>query len=234
MATVLDHQPVAPSGLTHRSPARRLLLPGATIGAAVVTVLALSAAGDTPDPHDPPASMSAYFVAHRGDIIAAAPLAYVGVLLLLAATFGWARRLHRYGDPTSGVVVAATGTAVAGYLVALQVVFTSLAYQVAASDPAGHTTKALFVPTILAVPAFAAATAALLGAAAVGAVRTGLFPRWWAVLSGVGAAVASVGVVGFAESGYLYPDVQQQWAAQVLTLWLLVTGVTAGVRELRR
>jgi hypothetical protein len=61
-----------------------------------------------------------------------------------------------------------------------------------------------------------------------------LLPRWWAALSAAGALVASVGMVGFAESGYLYPDVQQQWSAQVLVLWLLVTVGTATVAEVRR
>jgi hypothetical protein len=74
------------------------------------------------------------------------------------------------------------------------------------------------VPTILAVPAFAAATSPLLGSAAFGAWRSGIVPGWWVALSALGAAVAGVSLFGYADKGYFYPDVQQQWSVQILSL----------------
>jgi hypothetical protein len=129
------------------------------------------------------------------------------------------------------VVLAACGVAASFYLVFLQVVYTSLAYQVAAVPPMRR--KRSFVPTIMATPAFALVTSALLGSAAYGAYRTGVLPRWLRAATAVGALVAAVGVFGYAETGYLYPDVQQQWVGNALLLWADIAGVTLLVRALR-
>lgn len=115
----------------------------------------------------------------------------------------------------------AGGAGLVTYLVGLEVVFTSLAYQVAGSSAEG--TKTLFTLTILASPVFGLATAALLGGAAVGGVRSGLLPHWWAGVSGLGALTASTAVVALGDGGLLYPDGQQQTVFAVLGLWTLAT-----------
>jgi hypothetical protein len=206
-------------------------LPALGLVGGLLSSLGLSGIGDAPDPHDSAPSMAAHFLLHRDDILMAAPLGYLGAAALTAFAVGVGRRVHRGGARTTGVVLAAAGVAASCYLAFLHVVYTSLAYQVAGSSP--EATKALFVPTIMATPAFALATSALLGSAAYGAYRTGALPRWLSATSAVGAVVAAVGVFGYAETGYLYPDVQQQWVGNALLLWAYLTGGTLVVRALR-
>lgn len=66
------------------------------------------------------------------------------------------------------------------------------------------------------------------------ASRTGPWvPSWYRFLTGVGGLVAGLAVLGHAESGFFYADVQQQWVLNVLVLWVLVTGVTGWLRTAR-
>jgi glucan phosphoethanolaminetransferase (alkaline phosphatase superfamily) len=207
---------------------RRHLLPATGIVAVPLTMTGLSGVGDAPDPHDPPASMAAHFLDARESVLAAAPFGYVGAALLLAFVLGLAARLRRGGEDRSATVVSTAGLLAAGYLATLQIVYTSLSYQVAAASP--EATKALFVPTILAVPALGLVVAALLAAAARGGARTGLLPRWWSAVSAAAAAVAAVAVVSYADSDYFYPDVQQQWVGNILLLWTVGTAVVLATR----
>jgi hypothetical protein len=149
--------------------------------------------------------MSAHLLAYRDDILMAAPFGYLGAAAVTAFSVGLGRRIARRGERTAGAVVAAAGTAVGLYFLALHLVYTSLAYQVAGSS--AEATKALFVPTIMATPA--------------------------RVASAVDAMIAIVRVFGYAETGYLYADVQQQWVGNVLLLWTLVTAATLLVTGLR-
>jgi hypothetical protein len=197
-----------------------------------MTSVGLSGIMDAPDPHDPAPSMAAHFLEYRDEILMTAPVGYLAAATVTAFALGLGRRIYRRGERTAGIVVGASGAAAGLYFVLLHLVYTTLAYQVAASS--ADATKALFVPTIMATPALALATTALLGAAVYGAHRTDMLPRWWRVATAMGAAVALVGVFGFAESGYLYPDVQQQWVGNVLLVWLFVTAVTLLVTGLRQ
>jgi hypothetical protein len=213
--TVPDVRTVAPG---HR-PVRLLAATG--IVGTLLLQGAMSAVGDTPDPHDGAASMAAYFSAHRADVLRAAPFGYLGAVLLLSFALALAERLTDAGQRGAATAVRAGGVGLVGYLVGLEVVVTSLAYQVAGSSAEG--TKALFTLTILASPLFGLAAAALLGGAAVGGVRSGLLPRWWGVVSGLGALTAATAVAAFGDGGLLYPDGQQQTVFAVLGVWTLVT-----------
>jgi hypothetical protein len=51
-----------------------------------------------------------------------------------------------------------------------------------------------------------------------------LMPRWWAAVSVGGAVLASCAAVSFGESGFFYPDVQQQSAGYVVLGWFVITG----------
>jgi hypothetical protein len=218
---------------THRPAHRRRAVVGAVgLAGGLLSSAGLAGIMDAPDPHDPAAGMAAHFLDYRDEILAAAPVGYLGAAALAAFAVGLGRRVYRRGERTAGVVLAGSGGAVGLYFVFLHVVYTTLAYQVAASSP--DATKALFVSTIMATPAFALAVTGLLASAAYGGYRTGVLPRWLSAAAALGAAVAAVGVFGHAETGYLYPDVQQQWVGNALLLWVDVAAVTLIVKGLRR
>jgi len=219
-------------GTAARSRLASAAVPALGIAGFLLTGMGLSGVGDAPDPHDPASSMAAHFLAFRDDILAAAAPGYLGAAAVTAFAVAIGRRFARHGERTAGAIVAGAGAAVGLYFVACQVIYTTLAYQVAASS--AEATKALFVPTIMAVPALALAASTMLAAVAYGSYRARILPRWLSGVSAVGAAVAAVGVFGYAETGYLYPDVQQQWVGQTVMLWVLVTAVTLLVTGQRR
>lgn len=71
-------------------------------------------------------------------------------------------------------------------------------------------------------------------ATAAGAAATGVLPRVVRLLLVAGAAGTLPGIVGHGESGYLYPDVQQQWVGDIVLVGVLVTAVTVVIGDLRR
>ena len=192
-----------------------------------MTLAAVAAAGDTPDPHDSAASMGAYFARHRTDFLNAAPAGYVGAAAIAGFVLVLAAELRAVDQHMAAVVTVISGLAAAAYLVFLQVAYTSIAFNVGA---AGTAAAALFLPTILAVPAWGAAVGSMLLTVAYAAWKTRLFPRWYSCVSLLGGLLSLLALAGHANSGYLYPDVQQQYVVNVLLLWLLVTAITGWVR----
>ena len=194
----------------------------------LLTVAGLAGVGDAPHPLQSGASMAAHFQQVDTAVLTSAPLGQLGAVALAAFMLALARRLHRSGATIAGTAVAAGGLVAASYLLVLHAVYASLAYAVAASS--AEATKALFVATILAVPAFGIGVAVALGGAAYGAATSHLLPAWWSATSGIGAVVAAFAVVSYADSGFFSPDVQQQVVGNVLLLWLIVTAATIAMR----
>ena len=215
--------------VARRSRTRHIL---AVLGltALLLNFIGLGGIGDAPAPHDEPASMAAHFELVRDGILITAPFGMLGAAATVAFVTGFARRLHDRGESMSAAALLFGGLLAACYLLAIQVVFTSLADGAAASP---ETTKALFVPTILAAPVFGLGTSVSLGGAAFGASRAQLLPRWWSVASAAAAAVAAIAVFSYADSNFFSPDVQQQTVFAALQLWLLVTAITLLVRGRR-
>ena len=212
-------------------PGTRRILPVLGLAALLFNVVGLAGIGDAPAPHDEPASMAAHFELVRDGILITAPFGMLGAAATVAFMFGVARRLHVRGEPGSAAALVTGGLLAACYLLAIQVVFTSLADGAAATSP--EATKALFVPTILAAPVFGLATSVALGGAAFGATRARLQPRWWSVMTAVGSTVAGIAVFSYADSNFFSPDVQQQTVFGALQLWLLVTSITMLVHARR-
>ena len=209
----------------------RHVLPVLGLLALVLNFIGLGGIGDAPAPHDEPASMAAHFELVRDGILITAPFGMLGAAVTVAFMMGFARRLHARGESMSAAALVIGGLLAACYLLAIQVVFTSLADGAAATSP--EATKALFVPTILAAPVFGLGTSVALGGAAFGATRALLLPRWWSAASVAAAAVAAIAVFSYADSNFFSPDVQQQTVFAALQLWLLVTAVTLLVRGRR-
>lgn len=201
----------------------RYLMPLLAVAAVVFTLTGLSGLGDAPPPHVDATLMADHFQAVDDAILASAPLGTLGAVALGGFLVALARRLHRNGESMAAFVVVTGGLLAAGYLLFIHVIYTSLADSVAATSP--EVTKALFIPTILAVPVLGLGVALALGGACYGASRAQLLPQWWRVVTATGAAVASVSIFSYADSKFFSPDVQQQVVSGVLFLWLLATGV---------
>lgn len=213
-------------GDDRRSPGR-YLVPLLGLVAFLFTAMGLSGLGDAPAPHDTAESMSAHFQEVDDAIRVSAPLGTLGAAALAAFVVAFARRLHRHGQTVAAALVATGAFLAAGYFIFIHVVYTTLADSVAATSP--EVTKGMFVATILAVPVLGLGVAVALGGAAYGSTRAGLLPRWWSVLSGVGAAVAAVAIFSYADSDYFSPDVQQQVVGGVLQLWVVITAVVLAI-----
>lgn len=190
----------------------------------LLTVAGLAGVGDAPHPLESEASIAGHFRQVGTAVLTTAPLGQLGAVALAGFVLALARQLRRRGAPIAATAVTAGGLVAAGYLVVVHVVYASLAYAVAASSAGA--TKALFVATILAVPAFGIGVAAALGGAAYGAATSRLLPAWWTVISAVGAVVAALSILSYADSGFFSPDVQQQVVGNVLLMWLAVTAAT--------
>jgi len=193
------------------------------ITGSLLTAAGLVGVGDAPHPNQPGTVMAAHFQQVSDGVLASAPLGQLGAIAVAGFTLALARRLHRAGATTAAGLTAGGGLVASSYLLLLHIVYTSLAYEVASSS--AETTKALFVGTILAVPVNGLGVAIALGSAAYGAATSGLLPTWWSTISGMGALIAALAIVSYADSGYFSPDVQQQVVANVLLLWLVVTAV---------
>jgi hypothetical protein len=213
-------------------PWRRRGLTVVALGAAIATLVGISGVGDAPSPQESAAALAAHFTSVRTDVLIAAPFGTLGAAAVAALSLGMSRRLAN-GPTTAGtMMVGLGGLGAATYLLVLQTLYTAIAYEVASFSP--DAAKAIFVITLAMVPVFAlAVTTLLIGAAISG--RGGLMPRWWTIASAVGAALTAPGVFGYARTGVLSPDVQQQIVAGVLRAWLVATAIALGTqRELDR
>ncbi len=219
----------APRGGARASARLRVyVLPGTGVLGVLLTVMGLSGVGDAPDPHDSSARTAAHFLERHDEISIAAALGVVAAALVGAFLLGLARRLVRAGAPSPAIGVGVGAMLVATYFAGLHLVYTSLSQYVAEASP--ETAKGLFVVTIMATPVFGAAVALILGSAAVGARRSGVLPAWWCLITAAAGLVAVIAVGSYADSGWFYPDVQQQVVGNILLLWLLLTSVVLAVR----
>lgn len=210
----------------------RLPLILSALVAAVATGAGWSGVGDAPHPRRPAAEISQHFVSSREAVLHAAGFGYVGALAFLAFVYLFARWLRRNSAVSAARFVIAGGVITTSYLVLLQVLWTTLSYDVAENSP--EASKALFDVTFLAVPLFGLGISAMLLAAAIGASRARLMPRWWCLASAVVGVVAAFGIVAFEDSGFASPDVQQQFDGNVLLVWMLLTAGVLATRGVAR
>ncbi len=201
----------------------RYLVPALGVLALVLTLAGLSGLGDAPAPHVDASFVADHFQDVHDAVLASAPLGTLGAVALGGFLLALARRLHGRGESVAALLVVTGGFIAASYFLFVHVMYTSLADSVAATSP--EVAKALFIPTILAVPVLGLGVAVALGAASYGASRTDVLPRWWSLVSAGGAAVAAVSVFSYADSNFFSPDVQQQVVSGVLFVWLILTAV---------
>jgi hypothetical protein len=207
-----------------RAGSHAALAAGIAVAALVLTAVGLSGVGDAPDPHASASRIARWFLEHRDDVRIAAPFGYAGAIAIAIFSRFLAARIRSGNQLVAARLVAAGGIVVATYMFLVQILWSSLAYQVAATS--ARDAKSIFVVTIVAVPVLGTGVALLFGGAAVGTFRGRTMPRWWSWLTGAGAVVGACSVVSLADGGFFSPDTQQQIEGNVLLLWLLVSAVT--------
>jgi hypothetical protein len=199
--------------------------------ALVLTAVGLSGVGDAPDPHAPAAAIAHWFVDRRDDVLLTAPFGYLGAIAVVLVAWLLATGLRDADQFVAARFVVAGGIVTAAYLFLTQILWTSIAYEVAETSP--RDAKSLFVVTILAVPLLGVGLAMLLGGSALGALRGRTMPRWWCWITGLAAVVAAFAMIPLADSGFFSPDLQQQIAGNILLAWLLVSAATLVVLWVR-
>ena len=178
--------------------------------------------GDAPDPHNSAASIAAYFGRNRTAIFTSSTLVAVGGLAIVVFLAGVRERVRDTGAPVLATVAFAAGTGIVAPLVLNELIYVTLAYTRGGSDPA--TAKSLFTLTIVSSTVQAPLCAALFVAVSIVALRHAILPQWFAWLGLVGAVAVLPAAVSYGDTGFFYPDVQQQVVGQLFILWLLVGG----------
>lgn len=199
---------------------------------ALLLLVGLSGLADATSPQESAQETADLFVERRSDILLAAPFGWAGAAALVVFAVLVVRLLLTAGQHSAAIAVAIGAGITAAYHAGIQVVYTTLAYEIAAESP--EATKALFVLTILGVPVLGAGVAAMLGGFAYGARAAGLVPAWMVALSALGAVVSCVALVSFAESDLFSPDVQQQIVGGIGTFWPLLAGAVLAWRGRRQ
>jgi hypothetical protein len=196
---------------------------GAGVAGVVLVIAGISAVGDTPDPHDSASSIAAYFVRNQSAIFASSTLVTVGALAIVVFLAAVRERLRDVDAPVLATLTFAAGAGVVALLVLNEMVYVTLAYTRGGTDPA--TAKSLFTFTIISSTVQAPLCAALFGAVSIGALRHAILPRWFAWTGIVGAVALLPAAVSYGDTGFFYPDVQQQVVGQLFLLWLLIGGI---------
>jgi hypothetical protein len=227
------HQPTtaprATDTIRRRESLDRLLLSMSALIASVATAAGWTGVGDAPNPHRPATEISQHFLSSRDRVLNSAGFGYVGALAFVGFVYLFARRLHRSGAVTSARFLIVGGVTTASYLVLLQVLWTTLSYDVAANSP--EASKAVFDVTILAAPVLGIGVTMTLLGAAIGASRARLMPRWWTFPSAAIGVLTALAMVAFADSGFASPDVQQQLIGNALIAWLIMTAAVVATRR---
>jgi hypothetical protein len=190
------------------------------LGAAALLV-AFSALGDTPDPHDSSAQTAAYFRGHRTDV--ATGVAIFGVAFALLSVFFAALLARLRAQPVAAICAGIAAVSTLLLFVVIEVIYETIAFRVASDTPSSA--KPLFLVTIAAVPLLGTTSAVLFAATGYAWRRCALPGRLWNVVSFVAAVAVLPSIVSFADAGFLYPDTQQQVVVTVLVIWLVGTGV---------
>ena len=167
-------------------------------------VVAFIVSGEGPALGDSAEEVASYYVDDRGMIV-------TGLILFGLATiaFAWftgaiATALRNAGEIRLGATVLAAGGAVIGVALVILGLNAGQVIGIAATDP--DASKAISTVTWAFEVAISWPIAAFTLATAVGAMRSGIFPRWLAWTSIAGAGVLALGGTTLAESGFWAPD----------------------------
>ena len=194
------------------------------IVAVVVMAVGFTISGANPNWTDSGSSIAQDYASHHDSGLASVIIVGLGLMALIwfAATLGSVLRAN--GEDRLGSVVLAGAVTFVSIFAIAGVVQWTLFYGSAGGDPL--LTKALFQMQSLAASLAFLPFALMVFASAVAAVRSKIFPGWYAAISGLAALVIVVGVGTVARSGAFSPNGGYIFIALLaLAIWLLVTSV---------
>jgi hypothetical protein len=187
-------------------------------------IVSFFSATKPPDSTDPNAEWVNYFLHHHRATLASAVLIGGAIIFFIWFVGSVGAALRNAGEPRLASVAFGGGMVTAGTGLVIGGIQGGLAYRVAVDSPASVKGFVDFNFALGALISFPIAV--LIGATAIGAWRSGLFPRLWAQLSGVAAVVMVSGGGALAHSGFYRPD--GPWAFVTLIIFLVWTLVTSG------
>ena len=187
-------------------------------------LVGLGSLGDTPDPHDPSATMAEYFANHRQEVLTSSALTFVAMTMLVVFVVALRTALSPDRGRLTADIAAAGGLGFLVLLAANQLAYTTLAWDSGYTDPGALRT--IFVLTVMATVVQGPACALLIAGTA--ACRGIALPPWYRWVSAIGASTVAVAVLASGQDGWVYADVQQQVVLAVFPAWVLTTaGVLA-------
>ena len=196
---------------------------GVGLAGAILVIAGISAVGDAPDPHNSASSIADYFVRNQTAMFTSSTLVVLGGVAIIAFLAGVRERARDVDAPVFATTPTPAVNAIVALLVLNELIYVTLAYTRGGTDPA--TAKSLFTLTIVSSTVQAPLCATLFVAVSIVALRHAILPKWFAWLGFAAAVAVLPAAVSYGDTGFFYPDVQQQVVGQLFILWLLVGGI---------
>ena len=165
-----------------------------------------------------------FFHDHSKEVKASSILFGLAIVAFLWFAAALATRLREAGEQRLGATVLGGAAATAGTFLVAAGVQAALAYRIAPESPAQVKPFVDVFYTIGILVGFAVGV--VIGATAVAALRSGVFPRWFGFVSAVVAVAVIISGGALVHDGFYAPDGGYALIATAASLvWALVTSV---------
>ncbi len=201
------------------------LAAAAGIGTVVLFIVGFIVVGDGPDIDEPLREIVTYYDDKRGNLVVAAILFGLGAVMLMWFLGALATTLREVGQAALSATAFAGGLLVAGvlFVILISVAGAMLTTQEGGSAGAIQALNELSwsCQVVISWP-----VAVVVGATAAAAARSLVFPRWYALGSGVATVLFLLGGTTWAKDGFWAPDGPYGTITFLLFLvWLALTSV---------
>ncbi len=177
---------------------------------------------DTPDLSHSRADFVAYFADHVRETKVAAILGGLALIAFLWFLGSLTSALREGGEQRLATVAFSGGIVTASVALVSVGITAALGYSVAVEAP--DMAKGLYVTQFIASTLIGFPVAALAYAAAIASWRKRIFPQWYSLLSGLGAAVFLFSGAALAAKGFYAPDGAYALIAFIAFLvWVVLT-----------
>lgn len=198
---------------------------GTGIGTVVLFIVGFLLVGDAPKLDDSAGEVAAYYGDERGKLVTAAILFGLGAVLLVWFVSALATALYGAGQARLAATAFGGGLLVVGVLF-LILMATATATLVAQEGGDEAAVQALNQFTWAGQVVIAWPAAVLVGATAAAALRSAIFPEWYASAGGIAALLFLLGGTTWAKDGFWAPDGAYGTITFVVFLvWTLTTSV---------
>jgi hypothetical protein len=206
------------------------LAAGGGIVAVVLFIVSSFITGTPPKVTDSAAKMTSFFVNHHRSGLIGSVLFGLGLVAMVGFVGMLASAVRRSGQDRYAAITLAAAVIAGGLATAGTVLTTGLYYDIALKDPT--LVRPLYTLSFMFTVMIGFPTAVWMTAAAIGSMRTQLFPRWYGVFSLVAALVSLVSGGALAHSGFYSPSGGYTLIAFfVFAAWTVVTSSLLLTRE---